>query len=112
MLSRLLNSIPIPHTHSHSHTSSHDDHGHSVDLRAAYFALLSIGVKEWLYRITYRVGKAEDSNVILANALHHRSDAFSSLVALLAIVSGQNSFFFCLLIIWSPWSGFGGFDMI
>lgn len=33
-----------------------------------------------------KVAKTEHSNVLLANALHHRSDAFGSLVALGAIV--------------------------
>ncbi|OAV89939.1 hypothetical protein PTTG_08391 [Puccinia triticina 1-1 BBBD Race 1] len=66
-------------------TSDHA-HDHEVDIRASYFAFLSIIVKETLYRITYQVGKAEDSKVLIANALHHRSDAFSSFVALLAIV--------------------------
>ncbi|KNZ58354.1 uncharacterized protein VP01_1946g8 [Puccinia sorghi] len=72
-------------SHLPSFTSAHE-HDHEVDIRASYFALLSIVVKETLYRITYRVGKAEDSKVLMANALHHRSDAFSSFVALLAIV--------------------------
>lgn len=87
LLSWLPASLSLPLAHSHSHDSGDHSHEPSVDLRAAYFALLSIVVKEWLYRMTYRVGKAEDSNVLLANALHHRSDAFSSFVALLAIVS-------------------------
>lgn len=105
ILSWLPDSISLPHTHSHAHggpEESHRDHDeHSVDFRAAYFALLSVVVKEWLYRITYRVGKAEDSNVLLANALHHRSDAFGSFVALLAIVG--SSFGFTIL---DPIGGF------
>jgi divalent metal cation (Fe/Co/Zn/Cd) transporter len=31
----------------------------------------------------------EKSNVLMANALHHRSDAFSGIVALVAIVSSE-----------------------
>ncbi|KAH9821588.1 cation efflux protein [Melampsora americana] len=88
LLAFLPHSISLPHTHSHSH-GSEDSLDHSVDFRAAYFALLSVVVKEWLYRMTYRVGKAEESNVLLANALHHRSDAFGSLVALLAIIGSS-----------------------
>eukprot|EP00658_Telonema_sp_P-2_P023461 TRINITY_DN19402_c0_g1_i5.p1 TRINITY_DN19402_c0_g1~~TRINITY_DN19402_c0_g1_i5.p1 ORF type:complete len:307 (-),score=68.84 TRINITY_DN19402_c0_g1_i5:918-1838(-) len=40
-----------------------------------------IGVKEWLYRITHAAGKKYRSNVLIANAWHHRSDALSSIVA-------------------------------
>lgn len=50
-----------------------------------YFAAFSILVKEWLYRATLRVAKQQHSNVLLANAYHHRSDSLGSLVALLAI---------------------------
>lgn len=42
-------------------------------------ALLSITVKETLYRYTVRVGKKTDSPAVIANAWHHRSDAFSSI---------------------------------
>ncbi|KAL8279063.1 hypothetical protein RQP46_008521 [Phenoliferia psychrophenolica] len=74
--------------HGHSHGGAGDDHGHDegdTDARAMLFAGASVIVKEWLYRITLKVAKAEHSNVLLANALHHRSDAFGSLVALGAI---------------------------
>ncbi|GAA6007133.1 cation diffusion facilitator family transporter [Rhodotorula paludigena] len=57
----------------------------TVDARAMYFAAFSILVKEWLYRATLRVAKQQHSNVLLANAYHHRSDSLGSLVALLAI---------------------------
>ncbi|KAG0151781.1 hypothetical protein CROQUDRAFT_667776 [Cronartium quercuum f. sp. fusiforme G11] len=112
LLSWLPASLWLPLAHDHSHDTEHESHGSSVDLRAAYFALLSIGVKEWLYRMTYRVGKAEDSNVLLANALHHRSDAFSSFVALLAIIGSWfgftildplGGFFVCTMILSSGW---------
>lgn len=39
-----------------------------------------------MYFVAYKVATEEHSNVLLANALHHRSDAFGSLVALGAIV--------------------------
>ena len=42
-------------------------------------AALAILVKEWLYRATLKVAKKENSNVLLANALHHRSDAVRSI---------------------------------
>jgi divalent metal cation (Fe/Co/Zn/Cd) transporter len=67
--------------HSHSHT-----HGHVLDMNAAWFAAASIVSKEWLFRITRKVADQENSPVLLANAYHHRSDAYSSVVALVAIL--------------------------
>ena len=46
---------------------------------------LSILSKEWLYRITMKVGEALNSQVVIANAWHHRSDAYSSILALVSI---------------------------
>ncbi len=48
-------------------------------------ALISIAVKEWMYQYTVRVGRRIKSNVLVANAWHHRSDAFSSIAAALGI---------------------------
>lgn len=42
-------------------------------------ALLSIIVKEWLYRYQVIIGKKINSSAVIANAWHHRSDAFSSI---------------------------------
>lgn len=42
-------------------------------------AILSIVVKEWLFRATRKVALATGSSALLANAWHHRSDALSSL---------------------------------
>ncbi len=52
---------------------------------AFWAALVSILVKEALFQWTYRVGKAMNSSVVMANAWHHRSDALSSVGALLGI---------------------------
>eukprot|EP00984_Skeletonema_dohrnii_P003593 scaffold1219_cov81-Skeletonema_dohrnii-CCMP3373.AAC.5 len=46
---------------------------------------MSIVSKEWLYRITRRVGEKLNSQVVIANAWHHRSDAYSSVLALISI---------------------------
>lgn len=62
------------------------EHIHSVDPNAAWFAAVSVLSKEWLYRITKVVADEEKSPVLLANAIHHRSDAYSSLVAFVAIL--------------------------
>ena len=48
-------------------------------------ALVSIVVKEVLYRYTARSGKRLDSQALVANAWHHRSDAWSSIAAAVGI---------------------------
>ncbi|KAG5719817.1 hypothetical protein E4T56_gene7213 [Termitomyces sp. T112] len=63
-----------------------DEHVHAVDPNAAWFAAVSVIAKEWLYRATKVVADEEKSPVLLANAIHHRSDAYSSLVAFFAII--------------------------
>ena len=52
---------------------------------ALWAALLSIVVKEILYRYTAARGKALESPAVVANAWHHRSDALSSVGAALGI---------------------------
>lgn len=52
---------------------------------ALWAALLSIIVKELLYRYTASKGKALDSPAVVANAWHHRSDALSSIGAAIGI---------------------------
>ncbi|CAO3701496.1 unnamed protein product [Rhizopus stolonifer] len=70
-----------------SHSFFNHSHGSGVlDPNAAWFALASVIIKEWLYRATIKVGQTERSDVLMANAWHHRSDAYSSAVALVAIV--------------------------
>ena len=69
----------------HAHAHAHGGEG-ALDPNAAWFAAVSVLAKEWLYRITKRVADEERSPVLLANAVHHRSDAFGSGVALVAIL--------------------------
>ena len=57
--------------HSHAHA-----HSHVLDLNAAWFVSLS--------HITRKVADQENSPVLLANAYNLRSDASSSVVALVA----------------------------
>lgn len=52
---------------------------------ALWAAAASIAAKEILYHVTARVGKKINSPVVMANAWHHRSDAFSSIGALAGI---------------------------
>lgn len=50
----------------------------SPGLAALAVALLSVVAKEWLFRYTIRRGRTLDSQAVVANAWHHRSDALSS----------------------------------
>ena len=56
---------------------------------ALYAAGISIVVKEILFHLTLKEGNKYDNKVIIANAWHHRSDAFSSLIALAGIGSSM-----------------------
>lgn len=58
--------------------------GH-VTAVALYAALASVIIKEWLYHWTLKQGKMAQSPALIANAWHHRSDAFSSIPAVLAV---------------------------
>ncbi len=56
-----------------------------------YFAALiaafsSIIIKEYLYRITVKTGKETKNTALLANAWHHRSDAFSSIPVFIGLI--------------------------
>lgn len=55
------------------------------ELLALWAALLSIVVKEVLYQYTVYKGKRLNSQAVVANAWHHRSDAFSSIAAAIGI---------------------------
>ncbi len=60
----------------------HAMHGDPLPMPSAFAfwaAVLSIVVKEWLYRATMKVARATGSASLVANAWHHRSDAFSSI---------------------------------
>lgn len=69
----------VPHEHGHSDAGvGHvHDHGHAaasgheaiLNPHAAWFALASVVIKEWLYRLTNRVAVEEHSPVLKANAL-------------------------------------------
>lgn len=48
-------------------------------------AAVSILTKEVLFRFTIRVGVRQNSQAVIANAWHHRSDAFSSIGTLIGV---------------------------
>ena len=81
---------------------------------ALVVALISIVVKEILYRWTARVGREVRSPALVANAWHHRSDAISSIPAALAVavtlidpewavVDRVGAVVVCLLILQASW---------
>lgn len=41
--------------------------------------------KELLYRVTKKIGIRNNSSVLVANAYHHRSDVWASIVALVGL---------------------------
>ncbi|KAJ1699418.1 hypothetical protein LUZ63_007930 [Rhynchospora breviuscula] len=75
-----------PHGH---HNHGHTGHHHGIDLEHPALALsmtvVAISVKEGLYWITKTAGEKEGSGLMKANAWHHRSDAISSVVALIGV---------------------------
>lgn len=60
-------------------------HGEAVDVNALWVCLGSLAVKEWLYRATMKIAIEQRSELLKANAYHHRMDSLSSLVATVAI---------------------------
>lgn len=98
-ISRLLRHAPKPTAHiadhhGHSHSSGHshftlteeDTSGASRVLWSmVILAASSVVCKELLFRWTRRVGKRAGSRVVVANAYHHRADAWSGAVALVGV---------------------------
>ena len=64
-------------------------------------AAISIGVKEWLFRATVKIGLEHRSSVVVANAWHHRSDALSSVVAFVGMGASALG-----MPVWDPIAGF------
>ncbi|KAJ1989553.1 hypothetical protein H4R33_002037 [Dimargaris cristalligena] len=56
---------------------------------ALWFAAVSVVAKELLYQSTMSVARKLNSQVLVANAWHHRSDAYSSIIAAAAILGAQ-----------------------
>ena len=61
-------------------------------LLAGIAATLSIVINECLFHYTLRVGKATQSPSLIANAWHHRTDAISSVAALIGIIGAGQGF--------------------
>lgn len=56
---------------------------------ALMMTLISILVNEWLYHYTMRIARSTHSQLMKANAWHHRSDSISSLVVLIGLIASQ-----------------------
>ncbi|KAJ2704536.1 mitochondrial metal transporter [Coemansia sp. IMI 203386] len=78
--------LSLGHDHNHAATHTVDAAGSVVvDPRAIWFAIGSIAINEALFQATMKVGRRTNSDVLVANAWHHRSDALTSLVSVGAI---------------------------
>lgn len=55
------------------------------NMYAVIGALISIVLKEWMFRYKYKLGKKINSDAVIVNAYDHRSDVFSSIAALIGI---------------------------
>lgn len=62
---------------------------HAPGLSAVWISLGSIILKEIMYQYTYKVGKEIDSPALMADAWHHRSDAISSVAALIGVFTAR-----------------------
>jgi len=56
---------------------------------AIYAALLSVILKEWIYRYTMRVARKYNSKMLRANAWHSRSDAISSVIVVIGVAGSM-----------------------
>ncbi|MCJ1463779.1 hypothetical protein MMC07_002388 [Pseudocyphellaria aurata] len=77
------------HGHSHGilfgHSHSHNPADLGPNINAAWLAAGSIIVKEYLYRATMKIALERKSSILASNAVHHRIDSLTSIVALVAI---------------------------
>lgn len=55
-------------------------------------ATVSVVVKEWMFRFTKKVAKKCNSSIVMADAWHHRSDALSSVGAMIGIAGARMGF--------------------
>lgn len=103
------------HGHGHSHGHHHHGHGHghggAPSLHAAWLAAGTVAIKEWLYHASMshspnspspenpqltpplptamKVARERKSSVLASNAVHHRVDSLTGIVALVAILGAN-----------------------
>jgi len=56
---------------------------------ALLVALVSIAAKEWIFHYTKKAGEKLRSNLLIANAWHSRTDAFSSIIVLIGVAGSM-----------------------
>ncbi len=91
------------------------DEMHSPRTAVLIVVVLSVIVKEWMYRYTISRGKKIKSSILVANAWHHRTDAFSSVAVLIGlgamfllgkgyyILDPLSALLVSLLVVWVSW---------
>ncbi|MCH5247924.1 MAG: cation transporter [Muribaculaceae bacterium] len=67
----------------------HGDYGDRPRMIALIAAIVSIVFKEGAFRYTLAQGKKLDSPIVIANAWHHRTDAYSSVATLIGILGAM-----------------------
>ncbi|MBP3507990.1 MAG: cation transporter [Lachnospiraceae bacterium] len=72
--------------------SNNSNHGEAPGMLALSAAILSIIIKEAMFWYTRYYAKMIDSSALMADAWHHRSDAFSSIGALIGILGARMGF--------------------
>ncbi|CAK7215698.1 mitochondrial metal transporter [Sporothrix curviconia] len=78
----------MAHGHGHSHSHAHGGLD-GPSLHAAWLALGTVLIKEWLYRATMKVALERKSSVLASNAVHHRVDSMTGIVTLFAILGAN-----------------------
>ncbi len=73
-------------------TSGHLDDLPEPGIAAIIAAIISIAVKEGMFWYTRYYAQKIDSGAVMADAWHHRSDALSSVGALIGIIGARNGF--------------------
>jgi len=64
----------------------------SPDILTLYVAIIVVFSKELLFRVTMHFGKKTNSKMLIANAWHYRTDAFSSIVVVVGIIGAKVGF--------------------
>ncbi|CAG60115.1 MMT2 [Nakaseomyces glabratus] len=84
-----LHQIGLANASHHHHHTVEEITKEVTDINAAWIAAASIAAKEWVFRATRKVAIETNSNVLMANAWHHRVDSLTSFVALITITAGH-----------------------
>jgi cation diffusion facilitator family transporter len=63
-----------------------------MDSAAIFVALVSVLLKETAFQVTRRIAERVGSQVLIANAWHHRSDAIAAFVALVGVIGAVAGF--------------------